>query len=72
VRSSSTLRRLVALADREMADASDERDRIVADLSAGNAAHAELTKLAHSLAAAEVRVARAEERWLALAEELGG
>jgi ATP-binding cassette subfamily F protein uup len=72
VRSSSTLRRLVGLAEREMAEAANERDRLVAGLSAGNSDHAELTKLAHSLAAAEVRVARAEERWLVLAEELGG
>ena len=71
-RSPSTLRRLLGLAERELADASGERDRLVEALSGGTAGHAELAALAHAAAAAEDRLTRAEERWLALAEELGG
>ena len=72
VRSPSTLRRLVGLAEREMAGAGEERDRLVAELTTAGADHTTLAKLAHALAGAEERLTRAEERWLALAEELGG
>ena len=71
VRSPSTLRRLVGLAEREMAEAGVERDRLVSELASTGVDHTVLTKLAHALADAEDRLARAEERWLALAEELG-
>ena len=72
VRSASTLRRLLGQAEREMADAGVERDRLVAELSATGADHATLTRLALELSEAENRLSRAEERWLAVAEELGG
>ena len=71
VRSPSTLRRLVGLAEREMADAGEERDRLVAELATAGADHTTLAEVAHALAGADERLARAEERWLALAEELG-
>ncbi|MDQ1419645.1 MAG: transport system ATP-binding/permease protein [Acidimicrobiaceae bacterium] len=71
VRSSSTVRRLVGLAEREMVEAAGRRDSLVAELSAGNADHSVVTEVAHALAAAEVRLAQAEERWLTLSEELG-
>ncbi|MEA2826991.1 MAG: transport system ATP-binding/permease protein [Actinomycetota bacterium] len=70
-RSASTLRRLVALAEREMADASDRRRRLEADLSAAAGDHTTLAAVAHALAEAEVALATAEDRWLALTEELG-
>jgi hypothetical protein len=34
--------------------------------------HRELAAVAEALAAADLRVAEVEERWLSLAEELGG
>ncbi len=71
-RSPSTLRRLLGLTERDMAEAVADRDRLVAQLAAGTADHATLAQLAHSLADAEARLAGVEERWLALAEELGG
>jgi hypothetical protein len=55
-----------------MADAEADRDRLVAELMADGADHAALTQIAHRLAGAESRLSQAEERWLALAEELGG
>ncbi len=71
VRSPSTLRRLLGLAEREMTEAGAERDRLVGQLAAGTTGHAALAGVAHALAGAEQRVVDAEERWLALAEELG-
>jgi hypothetical protein len=59
------------LAEREMVEAAGRRDSLVAELSAGNADHSVVTEVAHALAAAEVRLAQAEERWLTLSEELG-
>ncbi len=71
-RSASTLRRLLGLAEREMAAAGADRERLVAQLAEGGADHAGLARVAHSLAEAEARLAGAEERWLSLGEELGG
>jgi ATP-binding cassette subfamily F protein uup len=71
VRSPSTLRRLLAAAEKELGDATGERDAIIAELGAG-ADHVTLARLAADLAAAEARVTEIEERWLALAAELGG
>ncbi|HET7489672.1 MAG TPA: ABC-F family ATP-binding cassette domain-containing protein [Acidimicrobiales bacterium] len=70
-RSPSTLRRLAGLADREMAEAAAERDRLAAALAGGAADHVALADVARRLAGAEERLAAAEERWLALVEELG-
>ena len=72
VRSPSTLRRLLGPAEREMAEAGAARDRLVAELASGATEHTAMARLAHALADAEARLALAEERWLALAEELGG
>ena len=72
LRSPSTLRRLVGLAERDIAELEAERDRLVGQLAAGAADHTVLTQTAHSLADAEARLAEAEERWLLLSEELGG
>jgi ATP-binding cassette subfamily F protein uup len=69
-RSPSTLRRLLAQADRELEEATAVRDGLVALLEAG-LDHTVLARLADDLAAADARLAEVEERWLALAEELG-
>jgi len=71
LRSPSTLRRLLGLAEGELGRAGAERERLVAKLTAGGD-HATLTQTAHHLADAEARLALAEDRWLALSEELGG
>lgn len=71
LRSPSTLRRLLGLAERKMAEAGTTRDRLVVELTAGAPDHGTRTRVAHALADAEVELAEAEERWLALAEELG-
>jgi ATP-binding cassette subfamily F protein uup len=70
-RSPSTLRRLVGLAERAVAEATEERDRLAAQLAAGGGDHVALAATASALAEAEQRLAAAEERWLELAEELG-
>ena len=70
-RSASTLRRLVSIAERDMAEAVERRTRLEAELSAASDDHAALTAAAHALAEAEVALAAAEDRWLALTEELG-
>jgi len=72
-RSPSTVRRLLGQAERDLAAATGERDEAAGRLGATNA-HWELSELAEQLAAAEARVAAAEDAWLALAteaEELG-
>ncbi len=70
-RSPSTLRRLVTLAEREMAEAEARRTRLEAELSAVAADHAALAATAIALADAETALAVAEDRWLSLSEELG-
>jgi ATP-binding cassette subfamily F protein uup len=71
-RSPSTLRRLIGVAERSMAEAESERDRLAAQLAAVDPAdHVALAALAQALAEAEARLSAAEERWLELSEELG-
>ncbi|MFN2607257.1 MAG: ABC-F family ATP-binding cassette domain-containing protein [Acidimicrobiales bacterium] len=71
-RSPSTLRRLLATAEKDLAGATAERDQLAAALAAGAGGdHVAVARLAAELAAAEERVAAAEDRWLALADELG-
>jgi ATP-binding cassette subfamily F protein uup len=71
-RSPSTVRRLLGLAEREMAEAEGRRDRLAARLGAADPAdHQALAATAQSLAEAEAALGDAEERWLALSDELG-
>ena len=70
-RSASTLRRLVGQAEREVESGTAERDRLLAALAAAGSDHVELTRLGAALAVVEASLAEAEERWLALADELG-
>lgn len=71
-RSPSTLRRLLALAERELETATQARDSLSVRLTSDPPTdHVALAALAQDLAAAETRLSEVEERWLALAEELG-
>lgn len=70
VRSPSTVRRLLARAERELAEAATDRDRLVTEMAAVTD-HTAITQISQSLADAEAHLNRVEERWLALAEELG-
>jgi ATP-binding cassette subfamily F protein uup len=71
-RSASTLRRLIGVAERAMAEAEATRDRLAAELAALDPAdHVALTATAQALAEAEDTLGAAEERWLELLEELG-
>jgi ATP-binding cassette subfamily F protein uup len=70
-RSPSTLRRLIGLAEADMEKAATERDRLLGDLGAAGNDHVALGRIAETLAAAEGRLAAAEQRWLELSEELG-
>jgi ATP-binding cassette subfamily F protein uup len=71
-RSASTLRRLIDQAEKVVGEAERERDRQAAALAAlPSEDHLALGRAAHDLAEAEAKLAVAEERWLALAEELG-
>jgi ATP-binding cassette subfamily F protein uup len=72
LRSPSTLRRLIGVAERAMADAESERDRLAAALGALDPSdHLSLAATAQALAEAESALGAAEERWLELSEELG-
>ena len=71
VRTPSTIRRLLAVAERELDTAVSTRDSLVAQLSLAGSDHVELARVGGALAVAEERLAVAEHRWLELAEELG-
>jgi ATP-binding cassette subfamily F protein uup len=67
-RSASTLRRLLAQAEKTLANATVARDRLMSEL-AKPADHRQLERLGAELAAAQVTLQRAEETWLELAAE---
>ena len=69
-RSPSTLRRLLRETEKEIAALERRRDGLIAELAAAGADHEAMTRLGHELAAVEAELAAAEERWLALGEEL--
>ena len=72
LRSPSTLRRLIGVAERAMAEADATRDELAAELAALDPAdHLALSATAQALAQAEEALGVAEERWLELSEELG-
>jgi ATP-binding cassette subfamily F protein uup len=72
-RSPSTLRRLIAQAEKDLAAATTRRDKLVVELGSADATdHVSFTKLTTGLAEAEVAVSSAEEAWLALADEAEG
>ncbi|HSB85391.1 MAG TPA: ABC-F family ATP-binding cassette domain-containing protein [Ilumatobacteraceae bacterium] len=67
-RSPSTVRRLLAQAERQLSAAVTTRDRLVAEMEA-TVAHTALASLGERLAAAQEAVTAAEEAWLTLAAE---
>jgi ATP-binding cassette subfamily F protein uup len=71
-RSASTLRRLLGVAERTMAEAASRRDRLASALAEADPGdHVGLAAAAQALAEAEKALGEAEERWLVLSEELG-
>ena len=68
-KSPSTLRHQLGRADRALADAIAERDKLQAELAAAGADHKELARLGAQLAASQNRLDAAEEHWLSLADE---
>jgi ATP-binding cassette subfamily F protein uup len=68
-RTPSTLRRLLGEAERRVAQATKERDRLAQELTDATGDHRHLGELSEKLAAAQHLVDTAEEAWLALAEE---
>ena len=68
MRSPSTVRRQLSQAERDLGVAIAAREKLAAQIGATNA-HMELAVLGERLAAAQTRVATAEETWLALAAE---
>ena len=67
-RSPSTVRRDLARAEAKLASANAARDQLDKEMASTNA-HWELSTLGEQLAAAQAKVAAAEEAWLALAAE---
>jgi hypothetical protein len=62
----------LGLAERTMAEAEARRDRLAAALAEADPGdHVALAAAAQALAEAETALGEAEERWLALSEELG-
>jgi ATP-binding cassette subfamily F protein uup len=71
VRTPSTLRRLVGLAEKDMAALEAHRDQLVAGMAETAGDYVALGRLGTELQSVEERLAEAEERWLQLSEELG-
>ncbi len=70
-RSPSTVRRLMAEAERHLATATRRREALSTEMGSATD-HLALAPLATELAAVEARIGELEERWLVLADELGG
>jgi ATP-binding cassette subfamily F protein uup len=68
-KSPSTLRRQLEIADRALAEATVARDAVQAELLAAGGDHQAIARLSEQLATTQSDVDRAEERWLALADE---
>jgi ATP-binding cassette subfamily F protein uup len=63
------LRRQLDIADRALAEATAARDAVQAELLAAGGDHQAIARLSEQLATTQSDVDRAEERWLALADE---
>jgi ATP-binding cassette subfamily F protein uup len=68
-KSASTLIRLVAQAEKSLAQANEKQSKLLAELALAKGDHAALAKVGEELAAAQAVVATAEENWIALAAE---
>jgi ABC transport system ATP-binding/permease protein len=71
-RSEYTLGRLLREAEREVEKLTAKRDKLTEELGAAGSDVAELTRLGTEVAAVEAALAEAEERWLAVADEMEG
>jgi ATP-binding cassette subfamily F protein uup len=71
VRTPSTIRRLLGLAERDMESLSARRDQLVAEMAATTTDYVALGQLGTQLHEVQERLAEVEERWLELSEELG-
>jgi len=68
-KSASTLIRLIAQAEKSLAQANEKQSKLLAELALAKGDHAALAKVSEELAAAQAVVATAEENWIALAAE---
>jgi len=68
-RSPSTLRRLITSAERDLADASAQRDAVIGELATAGADHRRMAELGRQLERLDAQLAAAEERWMTLAGE---
>jgi ATP-binding cassette subfamily F protein uup len=68
-KSASTLIRLVAQAEKSLAQANEKQSKLLAELALAKGDHAALAKVSEELAVAQAVVATAEENWIALAAE---
>ena len=71
LRTPSTLRRLIAIAEKEIATLELRRDVFAGELAAAGTDYTRLAELSTNLASVEEQLAGAEHRWLELSEELG-
>jgi ATP-binding cassette subfamily F protein uup len=71
LRTPSTLRRLIGMAEKDIATLEARRDTLSAGLATAGATYTLLAELSTELAAVDERLAAAEHRWLELSEELG-
>jgi ATP-binding cassette subfamily F protein uup len=71
LRTPSTLRRLIGIAEKEIAALEARRDQLAAELAAARTDYTRLAELSTNLASVEGQLAGAEHRWLELSEELG-
>ena len=68
-KSASTLIRLVAQAEKSLAQANEKQSKLLGELALAKGDHAALAKISAELAAAQAVVSTAEENWIALAAE---
>jgi len=71
LRTPSTLRRLIAIAEKDIARLEARRDHLAAELTMPGVDYTLLATLSTELASVEEVLAAAEHRWLELSEELG-
>ena len=70
MRTPSTLRRLLGLAEKEIARLETRRDELSGEMAAAGADYTAVARLGSELADVADQLASAEHRWLTLAEEL--
>ncbi len=68
-KSPSTLKRLLAQAEKTLAQASAAEQKIADELTQAGSDHTALARISANLASAQTKVAAAEENWIALAAE---